>query len=242
MYLLRVMMLAACVAQTGLALPLPKPLRNMFADTPEIAYPARYNFFSFWLMQAHRPIILYYFKDKATADQITALARTLHRSLDLVAPGHLAGTNDGVDKATSGSKAACRIFNIGIEECSLYQLKQYIGRDEYRYKNDFVAIKVRKVAAARIVHKGIFKAIDKAIETQGNADVGTCVKSGLRASLIEAAYVGITQLAHNMVPEDMRAYVELLLPDNAYVHTFAQGLVKIGLSSLVSSALAAGAA
>lgn len=228
MHILRSLILISCIAQSCLAIPMPQLFKNICSDTPQISYPARYNFVSFWLAQLHRPLIVGLVQDKDTGDKIKVATCSLHRIADLIMPSYLAG------KSAEGSVIAARSGNIVAEELSLYGLKQYIGPVEYAFADG--NIKIRKVAAVRILHKGLFKVVDKAIETQGN--VNQSIKSGIRASALETAYIGFTQLVHNIAPSQAQEYVELLLPENAYAHTGLQNLTKLLFTSVASAALA----
>lgn len=231
MQILRTLILVSCIAQSSLAIPLPKVLKDACSDKTETAYPARYGIASFWLAQLHRPIIARCVQDKDTGDKVKVATCSLHRIADLIMPGYLAGKS----VEDNAYIIAGRSGNIVAEEISLYGLKQYIGPVEYTFADG--NIKIRKVAAVRILHKGLFKVVDKAIETQGN--VMQSVKSGVRASAAETAYIGFTQLVHNITPAHMQEYVELVLPDNAYAHTALQNLAKLVFTSVTSAALAA---
>lgn len=246
MRMLRIIVFVACCMQSTLL------MSNAFyracSSDSTTAYPARYGIASFWAAQTTGPLLdallaQWYATNgaeqddpvatkeeiKARRDQLLVPIKSLHRSLDLIAPHLLAHTS--IDR----TKVAWRSGNIVIEELSLYGLKRYIGPSAYTCANG--KIKIRKVAAWRIVHKGLFKVIDTAIHKEG--DMVAAGKSGVRASLSEAAYVGVTQAVHNVpLPDAIQSYIELFLPHNAYPHTFLQHMTKLAVTS-VASVLAA---
>jgi hypothetical protein len=213
------------------SLAMPQLFKDICSDTTEIAYPARYGVASFWLAQLHRPVIAHCVQDKETGDKVKVASWSLHRIADLVVPIYLTGKSFNDNPGT----IAFRSGNIVAEELSLYGLKNYIGPGEYTFADS--KIKVRKVAAARIWHKGLFKTIDKAIATNGN--VVQSVKSGIRASAAEAVYIGVTQVVHALAPSPMHDYVQMILPENAYIHSNVQNLVKMAITSVASAMLAA---
>lgn len=231
MHILRSIVIAGCIAQSTLAIPLPKILHDTWSDETETAYPARYGIASFWLAQLHRPVIARYVQDKETGDRVKVATWSLHRIANLIAPAYLTGKSIEDNAYIIAGRSA----NIVAEELSLYGLKRHIGPVEYTFADG--NIKIRKVAAVRILHKGLFKVVDKAIETQGN--IKQSIRSGVRASAAEAVYIGVTQVVHNITPAYMQEYVQMVLPNNAYIHSNVQNLVKIAITSVASAALAA---